>query len=179
MEPEPSADIISIAELRADAVRVTSGFSIVSLLPMSVGIHIARNYAGLPGSLSLVAVTALVIGCLFLATQQARNYTSGMLKSVMWLAGILGGLTIPLCVGLAVAAVLSVVSEGDIWTAPLVGAFLLFMLLGAFLFLFKPWISARRLLHTRLRPNGVPFTAVMEPLAPHQMFTPWTFGQSS
>lgn len=175
---EPSADIVSIAELRADALRVTTGFMLVSLLPAMVGLMIIRDYWHGPEWSSFLAVGALFIVGIVVG-QQARNYTSRMLKSVLWVAGVFGGLVFLTCVAMAGFAVYAFAFERDTRMGLFFGATALIMPLVMSWVVFSPWLSARRLLRVRLPPRSVPFTAVMEPLVRHEMFGRWTVGQSS
>jgi len=175
---ESSADVVSIAELRTDAQRVTTGYFAVALLPVLLALMFIRDYAQWPEWLSLAAAAAFfILGICIL--QYRRDYTSRMLRATVWVLGAFGALLLLSVLGIVGAAVAFIVFESDTWLALSIGASALVTGFGAYWIAIGPWQSARRLLRARLPPTGISFTAAMEPLGQQLPFTDWTVGQSA
>jgi hypothetical protein len=174
---QPAVDTISISQLRADALRATRAYFAVGLGPL-VFVTLIDRIPERPEWLSLAAVAACPVVALWVA-QSRRDYTAGMLRATVWVIGALGCLIL-LGIASIVGAVSVVIALGK--TMPVLWYLALFLpiAVAVLVYLILPsWRSARRLLHVRLPPAGIPLTEIMEPLVRPAFPTKWSIGNSA
>jgi hypothetical protein len=101
-------DVVSIAELRADASRISRAFVAVGLLPVLFLLMILRDLQLPAWMATLFGAASLGVG-LSLA-HQGQDFTAGTLKSAVWVFGVFMALT-AVCALALIAAIVSSASE--------------------------------------------------------------------